>query len=245
MKARIKIAALVFALMLAVVSLAGCGTGKEDDEKVTQTKENVSSKSEEKEKSAKDIAEEFLNNFFAADFDGAKKYVDPNSDSYSKLDSYKNNIKEEFISSSGIDDIGEKTDKGIDRLIDKMIATMSYKISDVEINEDSANISVTITTPSDLTGLLNLDVMDENKILDDYIESIGKTQEEFTNEASSYTDEQIKEFQDDFVAYMLNYITDGLKDNTDYETENNETTLSLKKVDGKWIIEEVGDQFFD
>ena len=38
--------------------------------------------------------------------------------------------------------------------------------------------------------------MDENKILDDYIESIGKTQEEFTNEASSYTDEQIKEMAD-------------------------------------------------
>ena len=228
----------ILALTLAL-SFTACGEDSKKDSDKEETKQTETKKDDKKEADPKDAAEDavkgFMDAFSEFDFTEMEKYIDGELPAeFAEFDF--STIKEETINSlpEELDAYKDDFGKMFDTAIDKMLATISYDITNVEEDGDNYVISVDVT----MADFNALEESLNNALSADLTEKFIEIGEEAIANGDLSEDSTEQEVMD----YLMPKAIDMIGDVLDEEIKSLERTTEegefvVTEVDGEWLID--------
>ncbi len=242
MKKVMKLVALVLAMMLVVVSFAGCGKDKKFD---SSAPSNNNTATEAPSPVAEAKPEDAVKGFFEAikdvDFEGATKFLKEDVEGYDYLKNAKEELFDGLTRDMGIEGVRPEH---LQPLFDAAFDKMSYKITDSKVDGETAELKVEFATPKDFEALFNssLEDIDQEKIMTDFVAEKGYDMESFADEASKWTEEEINDFELEMVFYLLDIVVENIENANSFETDVLTSTVKLEKEGNNWIISEMDEE---
>ena len=227
----------ILALTLAL-SFTACGEDSKKDSDKEETKQTETKNDNKKEADPKDAAEDavkgFMDAFCEFDFKEMEKYIDGELPAeFAEFDF--STIKEETVNSlpEELDAYKDDFGKMFDTAIDKMLATISYDITNVKEDGDNYVISVDVT----MADFNALEESLNNALTSDLSDKIVEIGEEAMENGDLSDDSTEQEVMDYLIPKAIDMIGDLLEDeikNLERTTEEGEFVVT--EVDGEWLI---------
>ena len=235
-------ALLVIAMMF---SFAACGSSSDDDDddkeetKISskKDKDDKDDKDSEKNKedegeSAEEVVTAFMDAYCEFDFETASEYVDDPGMFDESLDDYKESMISDMLEGSPeMEDAEDEIRSFVDALFDAMIDTMSYEITDTDVDDDEATVTVDFTMVD--TDVLSMDdTMEEVTVSEEFMNMYN----EILGKADTLSEEEMMvEIYAKLFPMMSDAMVKTIKE-TDTKTESAELVLTKDKK-GNWVID--------
>ena len=234
MKKLSKILALLLAFLILTMSFTACKVSeKSSDEDSSQGEEKESKRNErDDEEEIEEIADSFLNAYISVDFDESLEYAI--SDAEDKTKEREESLSQLYESYNSKYDLSNKQ---MEQIINTALDSASYKIKDIEIDENTAEVKATIKVPDfneldsfnqseDFTNVIIYEVLADKLGYDNYRDA---------KEADQYgliSTEDVTRYLSDIAFAGLSACAQ------DISIISKEITLSLEYDDDEWLITE-------
>lgn len=231
MKKLTKLLALILALLMAASFFVACDkdndpdSALESDNEVTEEEEKEEKKKEKEEEEEKEAIEKVVENYYdvflgkiksSSDLEDALEYCIEDDDAYDnvleRIEVFEEMIKTDS-ESTGVDE--DMLEEFYVEFFNQCVKSGEYEINDIEIDEDEASVKIS-TTSTDTVEATKALLTKANLCLQE-CEAEGKPYEE----AVKYCTENMDEILEDV------------------DTIEEDKTIILEKVDGKWLIEKI------
>ncbi len=230
----------ILALTLAL-SFTACGEDSKKDDKKEETKQTEVAKDSKKDEKAdpKDAAE-----------DAVKGYMDALCKfDFAEMEKYLNGELPEELSSLNLDDLKDEMmgtmpedmefmksylEDMFDTAIDKMLSTISYKITSSEEDGDDIKVTLEVTSPDfNELGTIIEEAMSSPEAEQNMMELLTEAME--SGDLSEDATEQ--ELMDYIMPKVFDIVNDIISDEISNVSKTTETQeLIVSEVDGEWLI---------
>ena len=215
-----KLLALLLAVLMTVSLLAACGV---------ETSTTKDEEKKEKKLSPEEQVEEVVTAYVEAiiDFDGeeAAEYVSEDSDHYDEvLELSRDALIDSFVSGAGMSSAGDAAEVFME-FIEDVLGSITYEIGDIDVDDDTATVEITLTTPD--------------------FDAVG---ERFSNPSELFTEDELSDLYAEMIEMQTNGETEDAVlvkvvermiekvDIDDLDTTEEESVITLEKDGKDWII---------